>query len=71
MGVTTQKYGVSGGFRKNRRLTRMDFGQNFDFLKINKNSYTGPLCITYLHYVHYDQEIQSFGLFFPQTGDFR
>jgi hypothetical protein len=28
----------------------MGFEQKFVFFKTNKNSYTGPLCITYLEY---------------------
>jgi hypothetical protein len=48
----------------------MVFVQKFEFFKTHKNSYMGPLYITYLEYGAYDQQIQSFVQFSPQTGDF-
>jgi hypothetical protein len=41
------------------------------FFKIRKNSYTGLLFIANPQYGDHHQEILSFSLFLPQTGDFR
>jgi hypothetical protein len=44
--------------------------KNLNFFKTRKNSYTGPLCLTNSEYGGHDQEIQCFGQFMPQTGNF-
>jgi hypothetical protein len=45
--------------------------QNLNLFKTHKNLYTGPLCVTDLEFELYDQEIQSFGPFLPQTNIFQ
>jgi hypothetical protein len=49
----------------------MDFERKFEFFQTRKNSYTGSLCTSDPQYEGHDQEIRSFGLFLPQTDDFR
>jgi hypothetical protein len=71
MGVRTKKYGVSVSFYRKLAIFGKTFQQKIYFFKTRKNSYMGPLCITDLKYEGYDKEIWSFGMFLPQTGDFR
>jgi hypothetical protein len=75
--VTPKKYGVSVSFchelvifAKTQRLTPMDLRKNLNFIQTHKTLYMGPLFITDLEYGRYDQEIQSFSQFLPQSGDF-
>jgi hypothetical protein len=49
----------------------MYFEQKFDFFKTHKISYTGPLGTIDMEYGGHDTEIQNFGMFLPQTGNFR
>jgi hypothetical protein len=58
-------------FTVNLRFLVKHFSKKIIFFKTRKNSYMGPLCITDLKYEGYDKEIWSFGMFLPQTGDFR
>ena len=77
MGVTTKKYGVLDSFWPKLAIFDKTVGQhlciwseNVKFVKTRKNTYMRPLWITDLQYGVHDQEIQNFGPFLPQTGDF-
>jgi hypothetical protein len=61
----------TGDFRLNRSPTPIDFERIFEKkITTHKNSYTGPSCITDKKYGPHAQEIQSFGQFLLQTGNF-
>jgi hypothetical protein len=49
----------------------MDIDQIFEFFKTHKNSCMGLLGTTDSEYGFHNQEIQNFGQFLPQTGNFR
>jgi hypothetical protein len=77
MEVMAKKYRVSISFCRKLAIFGKAVGQhlwilseNLNIFKTSKNSYMVPLCITILEYGDHCQEIQSFGQFLLQTGDF-
>jgi hypothetical protein len=73
-GGMTQKYRVSVHFCRKLGIFGKTVGmlsKNLNFLKIRKNSYTGPFGTTNPEYESHGHEIRSFGPFSPQTGNFR
>jgi hypothetical protein len=78
MGVTIKKYRILVSFCRKLMIFSENDGQNLWILseilkkiKNHKNSYTGPLRLTDLEYGSHDHEVQSFGQFLPQTGNFQ